>query len=223
MSEWWSYRPADFLMFAPRIYWRLFESINAAVWPAQLLLVAAALAWLLWFVRRGAEAAPRTSAVALALCWLFVAWAFLLQRYAPINWAADSFALAFALQGLGLLALVGGGPLQASAHPWRRAVGLGLLLWALLGHPLLAGLAGRPWPQAEVFGLAPDPTAIGTLGWLLLLQGCRASARMVLRGLWLVPLAWCVITAATLGTMGAWQALLPLAAALLAVMAACRR
>jgi hypothetical protein len=223
MSEWCSYRPADLLMFAPRIYWRLFESINAAVWPAQLLLVGAALAWLLWFVRRGAEAAPRASAVALALCWLFVAWAFLLQRYAPINWAAEAFALGFALQALGLLALLGGGPLQASAQPRRRAVGLGLLLWALLGHPLLAGLAARPWTQAEVFGVAPDPTAIGTLGWLLLLQGCGAGARRLLRGLWLLPLAWCAISAATLATMGAWQALVPLAAATLAVWAARRR
>lgn len=220
MSEWWTYRPSDFLMFAPRIYWRLFESINTAVWPAQLLLVGAALAWVLWFMRRGAEAAPRASAVALALCWLFVAWAFLLQRYAPINWAADAFALGFALQGLGLLALVGGGPLQASVQPWRRAAGLGLLLWALLGHPLLALLSGRPWMQAEVFGLAPDPTAIGTLGWLLLLEG---RARVLLRCLWLVPLAWCAISAATLGTMGEWTALVPLAAALLALAAARRR
>jgi hypothetical protein len=223
VSEWWSYRPADLLMFAPRIYWRLFESINAAVWPAQLLLVCAALAWLLWFVRRGAEAAPRASAVALALCWLFVAWAFLLQRYAPINWAAEAFALGFALQALGLLALVGGGPLQASAQPRCRAVGLGLMLWALLGHPLLAGLAARPWMQAEVFGLAPDPTAIGTLGWLLLLRGSGAGARLLLRGLWLLPLAWCAISAATLGTMGTWQTLVPLAAAALAVWAARRR
>jgi hypothetical protein len=220
VSEWWSYRPSDFLMFAPRIYWRLFESINAAVWPAQLLLVGAALAWVLWFMRRGTEAAQRASAVALALCWLFVAWAFLLQRYAPINWAADAFALGFALQGVGLLALVVGGPLQASVQPWRRAAGLGLLLWALLGHPLLALLSGRPWMQAEVFGLAPDPTAIGTLGWLLLLEG---RARVLLRCLWLVPLAWCAISAATLGTMGEWPAGVPLAAALLALAAARRR
>lgn len=216
MSEWWTYRPSDFLMFAPRIYWRLFESINVAVWPAQLLLVGAALAWVGWFLRRGAEAAPRASAVALALCWLFVAWAFLLQRYAPINWAADAFALGFVLQALGLLALVGGGPLQAHTQPWRRATGLGLLLWALLGQPLLVLLSGRPWVQAEVFGLAPDPTAIGTLGWLLLLEG---RARVLLRCLWLVPLAWCGITAATLGTMGEWQALAPLVAALLALVA----
>jgi len=223
VSEWWSYRPSDFLMFAPRIYWRLFESINTAVWPAQLLLVGAALAWVLWFMRRGAEAAPRASAVALALCWFFVAWAFLLQRYALINWAADAFALGFAAQGLGLLALVGGGLLQASVQPWRRAAGLGLLLWALLGHPLLVLLSGRPWTQAEVFGLAPDPTAIGTLGWLLCLQGRGDSARWLLRTLWLVPLAWCAISAATLATMGEWQALVPLAAALLALAAARRR
>ena len=79
--------------------------------------------------------------------------------------------------------------------------------------------SGRPWTQAEVFGLAPDPTAIGTLGWLLLLQGCRDSARGLLRTLWLVPLAWCAISAATLATMGEWQALVPLVAPLLALLA----
>ena len=41
MSEWWTYRPSDFLMFAPRTYWRLFELHNEAWWPAQPLLVLA--------------------------------------------------------------------------------------------------------------------------------------------------------------------------------------
>ena len=46
MSEWWTYRPSDFLMFSPRIYWRLFASINESFWPAQPVLIVAGLAWL---------------------------------------------------------------------------------------------------------------------------------------------------------------------------------
>lgn len=213
MSEWWSYRPSDLLMFSPRIYWRLFEAQNQALWPLSLLLPAAALAGLPWWLR-GREAAARTSAMGLGLVWLLVAWAFLWQRYAPINWAAEAFAAAFVLQGLGLLWAGMGKPLPIAAEPRQRRVGLALLLWALLGHPLLAALGGRPWSQAEIFGLAPDPTAIGTLGWLLLLG--RPAA------LWVVPLLWCAISATTLATMGSAQALVPLAAAGLAVAAARR-
>jgi hypothetical protein len=44
---------------------------------------------------------------------------------------------------------------------------LALLIYALALHPLIPLLAGRPWTQAEIFGLAPDPTAIATLGILL--------------------------------------------------------
>jgi hypothetical protein len=201
-------------MFAPRLYWRLFESLNQSLWPAPLLGVALALAWLTWFARRGLDAAPRASALLLGLCWLAVAWLFLWLRYAPINWAAEFFAVGFALQALGLWVWAGVGRPRPCTWPLRRHAGIGLLLWALLGHPLLAGFSGRPWSQAEIFGLAPDPTAIGTLGWLLLLGGPRA--------LWALPLLWCAISAATLATMGSAQALVPLAAALLAIVAARR-
>ena len=45
MAEWWTYRPEDFLLFSPRVYWRLFELHNAAVWPVQVpaLLLGAAI------------------------------------------------------------------------------------------------------------------------------------------------------------------------------------
>ena len=35
MSEWWTYRLSNFLLFSPRTYDRLFELYNAAIWPAQ--------------------------------------------------------------------------------------------------------------------------------------------------------------------------------------------
>lgn len=206
MSEWWSYRPSDFLMFSPHIYWRLFASLNEAFWPAQLLLLGAAITWL----ARGRPA--RLGAAALVLAWGVVAWAFVLERYAPINWAAPVAAAVFGAQALLLAALAAFGGLGPVGEPARRRAGLALALWSLLGHPLLAPAFGRPWVQAELFGLAPDPTAIGTLAFLLLIRGERPAARLGLALAWLAPALWLVFSAATLATMGEAQAAVLLAA-----------
>ncbi len=224
MSEWWSYRPSDFLMFSPRIYWRLFESLNAQAWPAQPLIVGVALAWAGLGARReiGASAA-RLALGGVALAWLAAAGLFFAQRYAPINWAAAYATPAFVLQALGLLALAALGGVAGHVDTTRHRAGLALLLWALLVYPLSAGLAGRPWLQAEVFGLAPDPTAIGTLGLLLLLRGDTAAARTGLRALWLLPWLWCVTSAATLWTMGSAQGWVPASAAALGALVLARR
>ena len=91
---------------------------------------------------------------------------------------------------------------------------------ALVIQPLIGPLFGRSWSQAEIFGIAPDPTAIGTLGLLLVIR-----ARMT--GIWLViPVIWCCITGATLWTMQAPDALIAPVAALillLGVLAKARR
>jgi hypothetical protein len=218
-SDWLSYRPSDFLMFSPRIYWRLFESLNLALWPLQAGVLLAAAAWLAWAARDGGRPAPaaaRAALAALGLGWALSAWAFLWQRLAPIHWLAGYIVPLFLLQAAALLALAWQGGVQAHADRRRRMAGLSLLVWALLGHPLLPLLAGRPWLQAEVVVLAADPTAIATLGLLLLLRG--ASSPM--RALWLLPLAWCALSAATLWTMGSAQGWVPAAALLLAGLAA---
>jgi hypothetical protein len=221
VSEWWSYRPSDFLMFAPRIYWRLFEPLNLAFWPLQAGILLAGAAWLGWVWRNGGtpgRSAARAALAALAMGWALTAWAFLWHRLAPIHWLAGYIAPLFALQAAALLALALHGAVQGHPDRPRRKVGLALLLWAMLPHPLLAGLAGRPWAQAEFVGLAADPTAIATLGLLLLLRGPRVPMLV----LWAVPLAWCALSAATLWTMGSAQGWVPCAALLLALWAARR-
>ena len=50
MSEWWTYRPSDLLMFAPRTYWRLFELHNESLWPMQVLTALLAFAFALYIV-----------------------------------------------------------------------------------------------------------------------------------------------------------------------------
>lgn len=216
MSEWWTYRPADLLMFAPRTYWRLFELHNQALWPWPLLTTLVFLAVGLGLLRHSTPAL-RAGIAALAPCWALVAWSFLWQRYAAINPAATVSAGVFAVQALGLLVLSGASSLRTTAHPLRREIGLGLLAWALLLYPLHALVVGRPLVQAEVFGFAPDPTAIGSLGLLLCADATGRPARGLLWTLQLLAIVWCAISAATLWTMGSQQGWVPLIAAAIAL------
>ena len=199
MSEWWTYRLSDFLMFLPSTYWRLVERYNGEVWPAHLLALAAGLS-ALWLARAGGAGAGRVLAVLLAAAWLWVGWAFHWQRYASINWAAQYFAVAFAVQAALLLGLTSW---RGDAYaPTRGALqGPGWLLAGagVLLYPLAGLLAGRPLTQAEVFGIAPEPTALTTLG--LLLVGGYAASPARRRWLAVIPVLSLLVGAATLWSM----------------------
>lgn len=214
MSEWRTYNLSDLLLFSQRTYYRLFELYNIEQWPLQILALAlGALVWVLW--RRGGDRAGRAIAAILAVCWLWVAWAFHWQRYANINPAAGHFALVFALEALLLLWTGAWGHFTPAPAPWlQQRAGLGIFLFALLIFPLVGSLLGRSWTQTEVFGMAPDPTALATLG-VLLFAGVRPAWP-----LYPIPVAWCMISGATLWAMESPDfAIVPLAA-LLAILLA---
>ena len=80
---------------------------------------------------------------------------------------------------------------------FERQAGTWIFLFALAVEPLLGPLLGRSWRQVEVFGLAPDPTAVATLGVLL---AARFRFRWLLM---IIPVLWCAITGATLLAMKA--------------------
>ena len=145
MSEWWTYRPEDFLLFSPRVYWRMFELHNAALWPLQVLALAAGLIIILLLAWRPRGYA-RCLALLLAILWIFVGWSFLWNRYADINWAAAYVAPAFVVEGVLLLVC---GPLLDSLAFDRRGlagcIGYFMLAFALAGQPLLVPLQGRGW------------------------------------------------------------------------------
>lgn len=211
--ELWTYRPEDFLLFSPRVYWRLFELHNAAWWPLPLATWAAGLAFLL-VVLRGQAAASRWIPLALAVFWAFVAWSFLWGRFTAINWVIAYVVPAFGVQAL-MLAVDGlrrRGPVFEGKSPAAR-IGLLLAATCLVGYPLLPPLFGRPWTEAEIFGLAPDPTAIVTVGFVLAAQGGFARALLV------IPLLWLLLSSLTLWTMGDGQAWLPFLAVTIAIAA----
>lgn len=205
MSEWWTYRLSDFLLFSPETYFRLFELHNEALWPWQMAAVIAGLAML------SLTGQPLALLFAGA-AWLLVAWVWLYERYLTINWAAEWLAYGFALQGLLLWIYAFDRDLRPTEGR-SRAAGFMLVVCALILQPLLPWMLGRPWQQGEVFALMPGPTVAATLGLLL-----------ALRAHWLLlvlPLIWCVLDGATLWTMKApafW--LLPVAGLLTLVLRA---
>jgi hypothetical protein len=216
MSEWWTYRPEDFLLFSPRTYWRMFELQNEAYWPLPVVMLL--LGGIVTFLAsHGGPTALRWAAVILAVVWAFVAYTFLWNRYAGINWVIAYVAPAFALEALLLLrvAIRPGTILRSrGVAAW---IGYLLLAFATVGVPLLAPLHGRERSAAEVFGIAPDPTVIATLGLLILLRS---------RLLWLlypVPVLWCLLSGMTLRTMGEAQAWMPFAVVALVAAAAISR
>lgn len=196
MSEWWSYGLRDLLPFSPQIYYRQFELFNAEWWPLPLLTLAGGIAMLLLSLHRPASIRPVLAI--LAVCWLWPAWAFHWQRYAAIHLAGGHFAVGFAIEALLLpgLAFWHGRPHAETVSKLQRHTGIGLCAFALLVYPWLGLLQGRSLAQAEIFGMAPDPTVLATLGFLL----------MAGRGFWLlapIPLAWCAVSGATLWAMQA--------------------
>jgi multidrug transporter EmrE-like cation transporter len=211
MSEWWTYRLYDFLLFTPRTYYRLFELYNAAIWPAQIVALAMGVLLALMCAR----GAGRPAALVLAAAWLWVAVAFLALRYATINWAATYAAWGFGVEAALLLWIAIRGRFDPRSDLASR-VGLGLVLFGVLLEPLSGLILGRPLRQIELFALTPDPTVVATLGALLALRPKRRWILMI------VPVLWCLFTGLTLLAMSARDWWIAPAAAVLAVVASSR-
>jgi hypothetical protein len=212
VTEWWTYRLDSFLLFSARTYQRLIETYNADVWPLQMVMLLCGVGLLLWLGRPHSPRRDRVMFVLLALAWWWVAWGFLHQNFATINWSAHHAAVLFAVQGAALLwvALARRGTVQRRQLSPTDPIAITLIVLGVIVYPFIAPMLGRPWQQAEVFAVMPDPTVITTLGFLLLAEPPR-------RALLVVPVLWCLFSGAMLWALRAGHAWVPPAMAALAV------
>lgn len=194
MGELASYRLSDFILFSQTTYYRQFELYNQAIWPLHIVVVLLALMifYALW---KKPAWAGRGIALILTVSWLWVAWAFLYQRFYQIHIVADWYALGFILQA-GLIAWYGVIKNRFTLFVKSRlrlTIGSGLLFITLVFYPFIAAISGRHWMQLEMFALAPDPTALATVAFLLFY---KASIT-----LYIIPIIWILLSAMTLLVM----------------------
>ncbi len=130
---------------------------------------------------------PRAVPALLSLAWCWVGYAFYIALYANLNWAAWWVGAIFIGQGVLLLAC-SLRPGRAQLRSARDPVGCGIAVFGLAVWPLLGPVMGSPWAGAEVFGVAPAPTVVVTLGLLTALPRYRLL-------LLPVPLLWSIVVA----------------------------
>lgn len=192
---------------------QVFADYNRAIWPFQifayglgLVAVVAILFPRQWMVR--------SALVAFAVLWAFVGIGYHLIFFASINPVARVFAGFFVLQAAMFLAsALWPGDLRLQPdRSFRTAVGLGVGVYAVAIYPALGFWAGHGGMAGPMFGVAPCPTTMFTIGFLLMARGNWV--------LWLsiIPILWSLIgLAAALQLAIPEDLVMPLAGAALAV------
>ncbi|SHF14571.1 hypothetical protein SAMN02745148_01915 [Modicisalibacter ilicicola DSM 19980] len=188
------------LPYSTEVLFALFAEFNRTAWPVAVTFQVLALAALILVAYRpGQRASARALSALLAAAWAWVGIAFHWWHFAPFNFAAPWYGVAF----LGQALLFAWAVLRRELrYRWRSAgvgwIGQALLLYALVGYPLVDWLLGHDWQSLRLFAMAPGPTMLFTMGALLLVQGRTPYHLLV------IPVLWGVV-----GGVLAWRSGLP--------------
>ena len=176
------------LPFDDKQFFAVFAAYNPAIWPVQIIAYAlgfAALAALLI----GRPARGRIIFAILSLLWAWNGLAYQLAFFSPINPAAKVFAALFIVQAAlfaGHAVMTGNLKFEVRTD-WRSIIGFALIVYAVAVYEILGIIAGHGMMKGPLFGVAPCPTTIFTVGLLLQTHG-----RSVV-WLSLIPILWALI------------------------------
>jgi hypothetical protein len=131
-------------------------------------------AWIVWF---------------LDVLWLINAVCYHLGAFWQINPAALGFAGLFFIEaiGLGAVAVTARDDLFLPRDKWHFWFSFACTSFSLILYPLWTISDGHEYPAMPLFGVAPCPTTIFTIGILIMMRSPHREWLLVL------PLVWCVI------------------------------
>ena len=177
----------------------VFACYNAAVFPAQIVLLIAALV-AVRLATWGDRTSSKTAAAILGLLWLWMGVVYHWLFFSQINGAAVVFGGFFVLQSF---VFIYGGVIRNEISFHRQSgvksvIGTSMLIYALIVYPLIGMAVGHSYPYSPTFGL-PCPTTIFTLGMLL------RYARKVPLYVLAIPFVWSLIGVSAAYSFGIWE------------------
>jgi hypothetical protein len=181
--------------FTVEQFFDVFESYNRAIWPAQIVTYILGTIIIFLAMLKTSDFGRIISGI-LTTFWIATGVCYHILHFSLINSIAHIFGVFFILQGL-LLFIIGstqGNLSYQFTYKPSAMVGAVLIFYAMGAYYLLGVLWGHSYPRAPVFGVAPCPVTIFTLGLFLW------SKKPVPWILLIIPFSWSFI-----GTMAAIQ------------------
>ena len=138
---------------------------------------------------RDSKLSSRVASGILALFWIWMGTFYHIIHFSVINSAAWIFGIFYILQGLLFIifgVIFGKLAFRFTLKP-LPIIGAFFILYAMVVYPLLGISFGHNYPRAPMFGVAPCPTTIFTLGILMW------TTKSVPGYLLAIPFLWSII------------------------------
>lgn len=169
-------------------FYAMFAAYNQAVWPMPIVMYVLALAAFIFSLqkRQGNNAVVL---YILSFFWLWNAVVFSLLYFSRFSSMFYMSALLFIFQAI-VLFLNGSSlavkprlsfKLQNNFKTWA---GMIFIMYALILYPIIGWAASHAYPAGPIFGTAPCPSAIFTVGMLLLAE------KKISKILLIIPVIW---------------------------------
>jgi hypothetical protein len=164
----------------------VFGAYNSAIWPMQVFAYLAGLVALYSAIKQTRFSSNIASGI-LSFFWMWTGVVFCVFFWAPNYPSAYAFGVLFVAQSL--LFMVNAIKPTLSFRSQRNTIALVgwlFIAYAMVGYPLAGHFLGHVYPRSLPFGLVLCPTAVFTLGLLML------TDKRVPRYVLVIPTIWSI-------------------------------
>lgn len=174
--------------FTTEQFMEVFRSYNTAIKPLQFLMTMLAIVCIGGLIRKD-RFSVSGSLLILSIMWLVNGIGYHIMFFSKVNPLAKVFGAGFILEAVALMvmAVMSIRRPQVELSMARRIAGWVMVFYGMIIYSVIGWLLGHRYPAAPMFGVAPCPTVIYSLGLLLILP------KKIFLPVFIIPLLWVAI------------------------------